>query len=162
MIAFRASRCSSADRTGTAEPTASAIPAASMKSPPAMSMATNGKSTIRCHSGRSPPVLTTTAMRPPSAGATNGAIVVSSSELEAETGLRIGAFGREQFLLPLDPAAVAAERAVAADHAVARDQHRDVIVAVRRPDRAHRFGLADGGRDPRVASGLARDRKSVV
>src|SRR5438046_2512704 len=63
--------------------------------------------------------------------------------------------GLEQFLLPLDPAAIAAERAVAADHAVAWDEHADVIVAVGRPDRTHRLGRSDGCGDVGIAAGLA-------
>ena len=63
--------------------------------------------------------------------------------------------GREQLALAVEPAGIAAERPVAADHAVARDQHRDMIVAIGRADRADRLGLADRRGDLRIAAGLA-------
>ena len=45
---------------------------------------------------------------------------------------------REQLRLALQPIGIAAERAVGADHAVAGDQHRDIVVAIGRARRAHR------------------------
>src|SRR5690349_16466554 len=63
--------------------------------------------------------------------------------------------GGEQLALAVEAARIAAERAIAADHAVARDQHRDMIVAIRGPDRTHGFGLADCGGDLGVAARLA-------
>ena len=59
---------------------------------------------------------------------------------------REAALRREQHALLVEPAGIAAQRPVAADHAVARDQHRDMIVAVGacRPP-----GPPPAGRSPR-------------
>ena len=65
------------------------------------------------------------------------------------------ALGRKQLLLPLDSPAIAAERAVAADHSVAGDQHTDVIIAVGGANRPHRFGLTDRRRDLGIAARFA-------
>ena len=64
-------------------------------------------------------------------------------------------FRGEQLALAVEPAGIAAERSVAADDAVARDQHRDMIVAIGGADRADRLGLADRRRDLGIAARLA-------
>ena len=64
-------------------------------------------------------------------------------------------FGRQQLALAVEPARIAAERPVAADHAVAGDQHRDMVIAIGRADRADRLGLADRRGDLSIASGFA-------
>ena len=62
----------------------------------------------------------------------------------------------EQRLLALEPAGVAGERAVGADHPVARDHDRDRVAAVGQPDRARGgVGLAEPVRDLAVRRGLA-------
>src|SRR6185295_15266238 len=70
--------------------------------------------------------------------------------------LAVAALGGEQQALLVEPAGIAAERPVAADHAVARDEHRDMVVAVGRADRSDRGRLADRRRDLGIAAGLAR------
>src|SRR3954452_5057786 len=64
------------------------------------------------------------------------------------------ALRRQQLLLTVDPTAVAAKRSVAADHAVTRDEHADVVVAVRRSDGANRLRRSDRSRDLGIASRL--------
>ena len=64
--------------------------------------------------------------------------------------------GGKQFALAVEPAGIAAERSVAADHAVARDQHRDMIVAIGRADRSDRLWLADRSRDLGITARFAR------
>ena len=55
----------------------------------------------------------------------------------------------------VEAAAVAGQRAVGADHAVAGDDDRDRVAVVGAADRARRGGLADRARDVAVAGGLA-------
>src|SRR4029079_10615765 len=75
---------------------------------------------------------------------------------ERQLRLRDGVgFRSEQFLLALDPPAITAERAVASNHAVAWDQHADMVVAVGGADRADRLGSTDGGCDLGVAASFA-------
>src|SRR5690348_11815551 len=124
----------------------------------AISIATSGKSTIFRHSGFSPDAVVVRSMTPLPSGSCSAEREFRCKRLSGERKLRLRdpvAFGREKLLLVLDPAAVAAERAVAADHAVARDQHRDMVVAVRGADRAHRLRVADRSGDFRIAAGLA-------
>src|SRR4051812_26848723 len=66
------------------------------------------------------------------------------------------AFRREQPTFTVEPARIAAERPVAADHAVAWNQHRDMIVAIGGADRANSLGLTDRGGDVGIAARLAR------
>ena len=70
---------------------------------------------------------------------------------------RAGALEIEQEALGVEPAAVAGERAVRADHAVARDHDRDRIRAVRGAGRADRRRAPD----PRGELGV-RDRRAVA
>src|SRR6185436_8175627 len=61
----------------------------------------------------------------------------------------------QQPLLPRDSTAVARERAVRADDAVAGDDQRDGVRPIRGADRAHRVRPADLLRDVRVRAGLS-------
>src|SRR3954451_20003619 len=56
--------------------------------------------------------------------------------------------------LAVEAAGITAERAVAADHAMAGNEHRDMIVAIGGADRTNGGGLADGGRDLGITAGL--------
>src|SRR5262249_32620354 len=61
----------------------------------------------------------------------------------------------QQPALAVEAAAIAGERAVLADHAVAGHDDRDRIAAVDHADRAHRVGTADGLCELAVAPGGA-------
>src|SRR6185369_4367097 len=61
---------------------------------------------------------------------------------------------RQQLPLPIQPPGIAAERPIAADDAVAGDQHRYMIVPVRGAHGTHRRRLPDGRSDLGIASGL--------
>jgi hypothetical protein len=65
------------------------------------------------------------------------------------------ALGREQLAFAVEPAGIAAERSVAADDPVARNEHGNVVVAIGSAYGAHGRGLADGGSDLGIAPGLA-------
>lgn len=54
----------------------------------------------------------------------------------------IAGFEVEQPALVPEAAAVAGERSISADYAVARNDHRDAVITVRAPDRALRPGIA--------------------
>ena len=100
----------------------------------------------------------TAAIRPSPFGSVVRAERRDRQALFGERQLRAAdrvALGSEQLALAIEPAGIAAKRSVAADHPMARDQHRDVVVAVGRADRADRLGLADRGRDLGIAAGLA-------
>src|SRR3954470_24373243 len=73
------------------------------------------------------------------------------------------AFEIEQRALHLEAARVAGERAVRADHPVARHYHRHGVAPVRAADRAGRARTADPARDLGIRGGLAvRDRPHLV
>src|SRR5882762_7644166 len=61
----------------------------------------------------------------------------------------------EQSSLALQPASVAGQRSVGADHAVAGNDDRDRIAGVGEAHGARRRGMADAPRDLAVADGLA-------
>lgn len=65
-------------------------------------------------------------------------------------------FALQKFAFDWQAIGIAAERAVAAHDAVARDEDRDIVGAVGAARGAHRLGLADRGRDVGVAARLAR------
>src|SRR3546814_2999575 len=65
-------------------------------------------------------------------------------------------FPFQNFALDRQAIGIAAERAVAAHHPVARDEHRDIVRAIGAPRRAHRPGLADRRGDIGIAARLAR------
>src|SRR5687767_13852870 len=60
----------------------------------------------------------------------------------------------EQHALALEPAAVAHERAVGTDHAMARHDDRDGVAAVGEADRADLARVAERGRERPVGGGL--------
>ncbi len=62
---------------------------------------------------------------------------------------------REQRLLAIEPAAVTGQRPVRSDHAMAGNEDRDRIAAVRRADGTHRGRPAHASRDLRIADRLA-------
>ena len=63
--------------------------------------------------------------------------------------------GRQQLALAVESSGIAAERTVAADHAVTRYEHGDMIVAIGCSDGADGPGLSDRCSDLRIAAGLA-------
>ena len=67
----------------------------------------------------------------------------------------VGALGGEQGPLVGDAPGVAGQAAVAADHPVAGDQHRDRVAAQGRPDRPDRRRLAELAGHPGVRADLA-------
>src|SRR5438270_2851565 len=62
---------------------------------------------------------------------------------------------RQQFPFPIEPPGIAAERSIAADDTVARDQHCNMVVAVRSPDCPHGLRLPDRGGALGIAAGFA-------